>query len=86
MAWSCLYPKSNSKPPSFLSGSLLQFITTLNVSALFIENYIIIFTLTSLQRLIHVEDVTQCEINHAKENYEKNLINNYAHSKDPPLY
>ena len=44
------------------------------------------FTLSSLQRLIHLEDLTQSEINYAKENYEKNLINNYAYSKDPKLF
>jgi len=38
---------------------------------------------TSLQRLIQLEDLTQHEIFNVKENYEKELINNYANSKDP---
>jgi len=45
------------------------------------------FTLTSLQRLIQLEDLTQHEIFNAKENYEEELVNSsYVNSKDPKLF
>jgi len=78
LIWSCSYLKSNLT--TFPSGFLLQFVTILNVSTLFIENYtIILLWLLSASNSIGRSHKTwdfQC-----KENYEKELINSYANPK-----
>jgi len=81
MAWSCSYLKSNTQYSKWFSPTIhhhLKCLCTLRRK--------LHFTLTSLQHLIQLEDLTQHEIFNAKENYEKELINSYANSKDPKLF
>ena len=44
------------------------------------------FTLTILQHLIQLEDLTQQELKNAKESYKRDLINSYTQSKTPKLF
>ena len=44
------------------------------------------FTISYLQRLIHMEENFQLELSKAKLNYERSLINNFAHDRDPKIF
>ena len=44
------------------------------------------FTMSSLQRLIRMEENFQTELSKAKSNYEQGLINNFAYNRNPKIF
>ena len=74
--------KSNQYPTWF-SPQLRHQIKCMRILRKKLRNH---FTISSLQRLIRMEENFQLELSKAKLNYERSLINNFAYNRDPKIF